>query len=96
VRSDNWFLDPGQHIGIFGCEYAAEEPAPPGTVLHHLPGTNQYLHEFADYYGLPYEATRGGAETLYPEYKSKLGTYHPPEKCTRFCTCNTLFDCNLR
>ena len=22
VRSDNWYIDPGQHIGIFGCEYA--------------------------------------------------------------------------
>ena len=30
VRSDNWYLDPGQHIGIFGCEYAAELPKPEG------------------------------------------------------------------
>ncbi len=53
VRSDNWYLDPGQHIGIFGCEYAAELPQPEGTVPHHLPDQNPYLHEFADYYGLP-------------------------------------------
>jgi hypothetical protein len=95
VRSDNWYLDPGQHIGIFGCEYAAELPRPVGTVPHHLPGTNQYLHEFANYYGLPFDATRGGAETLYPEYRQKLTGYKPPEKCTRFCTCTTLFNCNL-
>ncbi len=68
VRSDNWYLDPGQNIGIFGCEYAPEVPRPEGTVPNHLPGQNPYLHEFADWYGLPYEATRGGAETLYPEY----------------------------
>ena len=43
VRSDNWFLDPGQAIGVFGCEYAPEVPRPPGTVPHHLPGTNQFL-----------------------------------------------------
>ena len=96
VRSDNWYLDPGQHIGIFGCEYAAELPQPEGAVPHHLPGTNPYLHEFADYYGLPYEATRGGAETLYPEYKSKMTGYHPPDHCERFCICTTLFNCNLR
>jgi hypothetical protein len=96
VRSDNWFLDPGQHIGIFGCEYAAELPRPEGTVPHHLPGTNPFLKEFAAWYGLPYDATRGGAETLYPEYRSKLGAYKPPEKCDRYCTCTTLFNCNLR
>ncbi|MBV9397967.1 MAG: hypothetical protein JO062_08300 [Bryobacterales bacterium] len=96
VRSDNWFVDPGQHIGIFGCEYAAELPRPEGTVPHHLPGTNPFLKEFAGWYGLPYEATRGGAETLYPEYRSKLGEYKPPEKCERYCTCTTLFNCNLR
>ena len=96
VRSDNWFLDPGQHIGIFGCEYAAELPRPEGTVPHHLPGTNPFLKEFAAWYGLPYEATRGGAETLYPEYRSRLGGYKPPEKCERYCTCTTLFNCNLR
>jgi hypothetical protein len=95
VRSDNWFLDPGQAIGVFGCEYAPEVPRPPGTVPHHLPGTNKFLAEFSEWYGLPYEATRGGAETLYPEYRSKLGKYKPPAKCERYCTCTTLFNCNV-
>ena len=95
VRSDNWYLDPGQHIGIFGCEYEAEVPRPEGTVPHHLPGTNTFLHEFADWYGLPYEATRGGAETLYPEYRSKMGKYNPPAACSRYCVCTSLFDCNV-
>ena len=39
---------------------------------HHLPGTNPNLREFSEWYGLPFEATRGGAETLYPEYHKKL------------------------
>lgn len=96
VRSDNWYLDPGQHIGIFGCEYAPELPKPTGEVPHHLPGTNPYLHEFADWYGLPFEATRGGAETLYPEYREKIQGYNPPAECDRYCTCTTLFNCNVR
>ncbi len=96
VRSDNWYLDPGQHIGIFGCEYAPELPQPTGAVPHHLPGTNPYLREFAAWYGLPFEATRGGAETLYPEYREKIQGYNPPAECDRYCTCTTLFNCNLR
>ena len=96
VRSDNWYLDPGQHIGVFGCEYAPELPRPVGSVPHHLPGTNPYLREFSEWYGLPFEATRGGAETLYPEYREKLGAYKAPAKCDRYCTCTTLFDCQLR
>jgi len=96
VRSDNWYLDPGQNIGIFGCEYAPEVPRPEGTVPNHLPGKNPFLREFADWYGLPYDATRGGAETMYPEYMKKIaGEYHPPAKCSRYCKCTSLFDCNL-
>lgn len=96
VRSDNWYLDPGQHIGVFGCEYAPELPQPVGAVPHHLPGANPYLREFSEWYGIPFEATRGFAEALYPEYREKLGSYKAPAKCDRYCTCTTLFDCQLR
>jgi hypothetical protein len=98
VRSDNWFLDPGQSIGVFGCETAAEVPAPEGKVPHWLPGTNPNLKEFANWYGLPAEATRGGAETLYPEYRAKLLNYKPPDQCTRYCSCLTLLGtgCNIQ
>jgi hypothetical protein len=41
-------------------------------VPHHLPGANPFLEEFAQQVGLPFEATRGGKETTYPEYQSKL------------------------
>ena len=39
-----------------------------GAVIHHLPGTNEYLEEYAVSQGIPVEAARGGAETMYPEY----------------------------
>jgi len=32
---------------------------------------------FAARYGLPYEAARGGPETLYPEYMEKMKTMRP-------------------
>ncbi len=88
VRSQTWILDPGQQLGRDICEYVPEIPKPADIVPHHLPGTNPYLHEVADWYGLPYEATRGGAETLYPEYRLKMGKPEKsPEKCERYCAC---------
>lgn len=94
VRSTSWFLDPGQQIGIFGCETRDEVPLPEGTVPHFLPGANPNLTEFAEWYGLPYEATRGGAETLYPEYQLEMGPYNPPDMCERYCTCLGIFNCS--
>jgi hypothetical protein len=88
VRSQTWQLDPGQRIGRSYCEYAPEVPKPVGTVPAHLPGTNPFLHEVADWYGLPYEATRGRAETMYPEYQDKAPkAEHVPAACDRYCQC---------
>jgi len=97
VRSQNWYIDPGQKLPQMYCEYAAEVPAPVGTVPHHLPGKNPFLTEVAEWYGLPAEATRGGAKTMYPEYRKVMPKPIGPQpaKCERFCVCTTLADCNL-
>ncbi|PWU03679.1 MAG: hypothetical protein C5B51_18455 [Terriglobia bacterium] len=88
VRSQTWLLDPGQQLGRDVCEYVPEIPKAADEIPHHLPESNPYLHEVADWYGLPYEATRGGAGTLYPEYRLKMGKPEKsPEKCERYCTC---------
>jgi hypothetical protein len=34
VRSESWFLDPGQRAGLFPCEYLPEVPAEAGAVHH--------------------------------------------------------------
>ncbi len=96
VRSQSWVLDPGQRMGTTQCEYVTELPGAAQLVPHHLPGTNPWLHMFADEYGLPYAATRGGAETLYPEYRLVMGQPEkpPPAQCDVYCICSTLFDCN--
>jgi len=88
VRTQSWILDPTQVIGRDICETAAEVPKAADYVPNHLPGTNPFLHEVADWYGLPFEATRGGAETLYPEYRKKMEKpEHPRERCERYCAC---------
>jgi len=75
IRTSNWEWAPNQNVGSYPCnpfQIVVEVERPIGTVPSHLPGTNAFLHEFADMHHLPFEATRGGAETMYPEYQLKL------------------------
>jgi hypothetical protein len=53
---------------------------PRGWVAYHLPGANPFLNEYSDTYGIPQEAVRGGAETMYPEYLEKLKKMPVPAK----------------
>jgi hypothetical protein len=75
-RSSNWEWAPNQNIGPYPCgpqQIIVEVERPQGTVPHNLPGSNvEFLKEFATKHKLPFEATRGGAETTYPEYQLKL------------------------
>lgn len=72
VRTSDWVLDPGVQLSPFSCIPTVEIERPRGEVPHYLPGTNPYLSEYADEHGLPLDAARGGAETMYPEYRSRL------------------------
>ena len=91
VRSQSWVSDPGQRMGRDVCEYSQEVPKPRADyVPHHLPGTNPFLKEVAEWYALPVEVMRGGAETMYPEYRQKIGnSVKPKEKCDRYCNCGS-------
>jgi hypothetical protein len=42
------------------------------VVPSYLPGKNPFLGEFGQKYGLPMEATLGGAATMYPEAARKV------------------------
>jgi hypothetical protein len=48
------------------------------VVPHYLPGTNPFATEYAQRHGVPVEATRGGAATMYPDYIEKLKTMPIP------------------
>ena len=47
---------------------------------YHALGENRFLGEFPSRWGVPAEATRGGAETMYPEYQEKLAKMPTPPK----------------
>src|SRR5712691_3307663 len=72
IRTTDWQADPDQNIAPYPCESVVEVERPLGAVPHHLPGTNAFLKEFPAKYSIPEQAARGGAETMYPEYKLKL------------------------
>jgi hypothetical protein len=72
VRSTDYELDLHQQIPPYPCEVVREVERPKGAVPHLLPGTNNMVNEFSERYGVPFEATRGGAATMYPEYRKKL------------------------
>ncbi len=64
---------------LWPCEYVVEvADRPKGAVPHYLPGQNKFLGEFPANHGVPAEAARGGAETMYPEYQKKLATMPRP------------------
>jgi hypothetical protein len=79
VKTTNLTLDvattPNQYQAWLFCQADDEVPGrDPAYVPHYLPGQNPYLTEFAAKYGLPVPPTRGGAETMYPQYMDKVKT----------------------
>ena len=95
VRSRVWQLDANPNFGngvSSPCEPISELPrAETGDVFpHYLPGTNPFVRELTDLYNLPQEAVLGGAQTMYPEFRKKLGGYQPPPVCKRYCGCGGL------
>jgi cyclase len=59
---------------LYPCEYVVEvADQPAGEVPSFLPGENPFLKEFVTRHPMvPEQAARGGAETMYPEYRVKL------------------------
>ncbi len=75
IRSRNFVLDPNQSFGNYPCgpfDIVDEVSRPEGSVPHRLPGANPDLEGITKQYGIPLEAVRGGADTMYPEYQLKL------------------------
>jgi hypothetical protein len=58
-----------------------------GRVPHYLPGKNPFIEEMKRVYGIPKEASLGGAETMYPEFRDKIKDKFvpPPGKCKINC-----------
>jgi hypothetical protein len=77
VRTTDYELDLRQQVPPYPCGVVQEVDRAKGEIPHFLPGANPYMKEFAIRHGLPYEATRGGAETMYPDFMQKMKTMQP-------------------
>jgi glyoxylase-like metal-dependent hydrolase (beta-lactamase superfamily II) len=58
---------------VYHCRSVVEiTTRPKGEVPSYLPGENPFMHEFPARFGVPENAALGGAETMYPEYRSNM------------------------
>ena len=80
IRTTDYELNLGQRVPPYPCEMVTEIERPVGVIPHRLPGTNKDVYEFSERFGIPFEATRGGAETTYPAYRKKLRVLPLPTK----------------
>ena len=77
VQSQNFLLvsnvQPAAYQTWTVCRAQVEIAGRPnGFVPHYLPGENPYADEYSKKFGLPFDATRAGAPSMYPEYRPVL------------------------
>jgi hypothetical protein len=68
IQTTNYALDTHTALTYYPCTVSEENIST--AVPHFLPGTTEQLKDAAGW--IPIEATRGGAETTYPDYRQKL------------------------
>jgi glyoxylase-like metal-dependent hydrolase (beta-lactamase superfamily II) len=71
IRTTDYELDLRQQIPPYPCGVVQEVDRKKGEIPSFLPGANPYMTEFATRHGLQVDATRGGAETMYPDFRTK-------------------------
>jgi cyclase len=75
VNSEEFVLmERGNQNWLYNCEYAMEVPTDKNKVPHFLPGKNPFMKDFANKFGLPFDAIWSGAESTYPEYLSRIAS----------------------
>ncbi len=81
VRSVTYIRAPNVQIPPYPCAAQQEEigaDADKYRVPNYPVGENQYLSEVAVKYKMPLEGVRGGAATMYPEWRAKGESLTPP------------------
>jgi cyclase len=78
VRSATYMRAPTLQLPPYPCPPEEYQPGEKYRVPHYLPGENPYLTESGFKYKTPQEGVRGGAATLYPEWRARGMTLAPP------------------
>lgn len=79
VRSATYMRAPTLQLPPYPCQPEDYQPGEKYRVPHYLPGENPYLTESAFKYKVPQEGSRGGADTLYPEWRTRAASLRPPD-----------------
>lgn len=77
IKSEDYNLsaNPNTFTPYWPCEYTDEGDHERGAVPSYLSTTdNIYIPQYAAEHNLPQEATLGGPETMYPEFRTKMKT----------------------
>lgn len=82
VRSATYMRAPTLQLPPYPCQPEEYQPGEKYRVPHYLPGENPYLTESGFKYKTPQEGVRGGAATLYPEWRARGVTLAPPSAQT--------------
>ena len=85
VRTTDYELDLRQQVPPYPCGVVQEVDRKKGDIPSFLPGANPYTTEFATRHKLPVDATRGGAETMYPDFLVKGRTQAAARPTARAC-----------
>jgi cyclase len=82
IQTTTFRLNPLAELGSDPCTLPFDETGgKPHAVPHYLPQQNPYLTEWLQQASwIPIEAAKGGVDTLYPEYRLKLGGSTTPAK----------------
>ena len=78
VRSATYMRAPTLQLPPYPCQAEEYQPGDKYRAPHYLLGENPYLTESAFKYKTPLEGVRGGANTLYPEWRARGTTLTPP------------------
>lgn len=81
IRTTDFELDLHQQLPPYPCEVVEEVDRPRGVIPHNPIGTRPEM-EFARRHNLPVDAARGGAETMYPDFRIKAGLMPRPAAAT--------------
>jgi cyclase len=84
VRSATYLRAPTLQLPLYPCQPEEYQPGEKYRVPHYLVGENPYLTESAVKYRMPQEGTRGGAETMYPEWQAKGAKLAPPKEQSQY------------
>jgi glyoxylase-like metal-dependent hydrolase (beta-lactamase superfamily II) len=80
VRTTDYELDLRQQVPPYPCGVVQEVDRKKGDIPSFLPGTNPYTTEFATRHKIAADATRGGADTMFPDFlaKGRTSSIAPP------------------